>query len=84
MRSRLHATAARGLTRFVGRDNEVEQLRHALDRARVGQGQIVAVMGEPGVGKSRLFLEFTQSHRTDGWLVVESSSAFVTVLWKLS
>ena len=74
VRSRLHATAARGLTRFVGRDNEVEQLRHALDRARMGQGQIVAVMGEPGVGKSRLFWEFIHSHRTEGWLVVESSS----------
>jgi class 3 adenylate cyclase/tetratricopeptide (TPR) repeat protein len=74
VRSRLHATAARGLTRFVGRDNEVEQLRHALDRARIGQGQIVAVMGEPGVGKSRLFWEFIHSHRTEGWLVVESSS----------
>jgi class 3 adenylate cyclase/tetratricopeptide (TPR) repeat protein len=74
VRSRLQATAARGLTRFVGRDSEVEQLRQALDRARTGHGQIAAVMGEPGVGKSRLFWEFTQSHRTDGWLVVESSS----------
>jgi class 3 adenylate cyclase/tetratricopeptide (TPR) repeat protein len=73
-RSRLQANAARGLTRFVGRDSEVEQLRQALDRARTGHGQIAAVMGEPGVGKSRLFWEFTQSHRTDGWLVVESSS----------
>src|SRR5262249_30179754 len=74
VRSRLHATAARGLTRFVGRDSEVEQLRQALDRARAGHGRVGAVMGEPGVGKSRLFLEFTQSHRTDGWLIVESSS----------
>jgi hypothetical protein len=74
VRSRLQATAARGLTRFVGRDDEVEQLRQALDRARTGHGQVAAVMGEPGVGKSRLFWEFTQSHRTEGWLIVESSS----------
>jgi KaiC/GvpD/RAD55 family RecA-like ATPase len=34
----------------------------------------VAVVGEPGVGKSRLFYEFSRSHRTEGWLVLESSS----------
>jgi class 3 adenylate cyclase/tetratricopeptide (TPR) repeat protein len=74
VRSRLHAAVVRGLTRFVGRDSEVEQLRHALDQARVGHGQVAAVMGEPGVGKSRLFWEFIHSHRTEGWLIVESSS----------
>jgi class 3 adenylate cyclase/tetratricopeptide (TPR) repeat protein len=73
-RSRLQATAARGLTRFVGRDAELEQLRQALERARTGHGQVVAVVGDPGVGKSRLFWEFTHSHRTHGWLVVESIS----------
>jgi tetratricopeptide (TPR) repeat protein len=74
VRSRLHAAAARGLTRFVGRDNEMEQLRQALERARTGHGQVVALVGEPGVGKSRLYWEFTHSHRTQGWLIVESSS----------
>jgi class 3 adenylate cyclase/tetratricopeptide (TPR) repeat protein len=73
VRSRLQAAAARGLTRFVGRDPELEQLRQALDRAGTGHGQVVAVVGEPGVGKSRLFWEFTQSHRTQGWVIVESS-----------
>jgi class 3 adenylate cyclase/tetratricopeptide (TPR) repeat protein len=73
-RSRLHAAAARGLTRFVGRDGELDQLRQALERARSGHGQIVAVVGEPGVGKSRLYWEFTRSHRTEGWLIIESSS----------
>jgi predicted ATPase/class 3 adenylate cyclase len=73
-RSRLQAAAARGLTRFVGRDAELEQLRQALERARTGHGQILAVVGDPGVGKSRLFWEFTHSHRTQGWLIVESSS----------
>ena len=62
-RTRLEATARRGLTRFVGRHAELEQLRDALDRAGQGRGQVVAVVGEPGVGKSRLFWEFTHSHR---------------------
>jgi len=73
-RTRLQASVARGLTRFVGRETEVDQLRQALDRAAGGRGQIVAVVGEPGVGKSRLFYEFVHSHRTQGWLVLESSS----------
>jgi class 3 adenylate cyclase len=73
-RSRLQAIAARGLTRFVGRDTELETLRQSLDRAGGGQGQVVALVGEPGVGKSRLVWEFTHSHRTQGWLVLESGS----------
>jgi class 3 adenylate cyclase/predicted ATPase len=73
-RSRLQAAAARGLTRFVGRDGEMETLRQALEHARAGQGQVVAVVGEPGVGKSRLFYEFTHSHRTADWLIIESGS----------
>src|SRR5262245_51524420 len=72
VRSRLQAAAARGLTRFVGRDTELDQLLHPLELAGTGQGQMVAVIGEPGVGKSRLFWEFTQSHRTQGWLRLES------------
>jgi class 3 adenylate cyclase/tetratricopeptide (TPR) repeat protein len=74
VRSRLQASAARGLTRFVGRDAELGALRQALERARVGHGQVAAVVGEPGVGKSRLFLEFTRSHRTEGWRILESGS----------
>ena len=73
-RTRLQAAAARGLTRFVGRTQELDHLRQALDKARGGQGQVVAVVGEPGVGKSRLLWEFIHSHRTQGWLVLESSS----------
>ncbi len=74
-RSRLQAAVARGLTRFVGRDGELEFLRGALEKAGAGHGQVVAVVGEPGVGKSRLFWEFTRSHRTHGWLILESGSA---------
>jgi class 3 adenylate cyclase len=73
-RTRFQAAARRGLTHFVGRSAELEQLRDALDRASQGRGQVVAVVGEPGVGKSRLFWEFTHSHRLQGWLVLESAS----------
>jgi class 3 adenylate cyclase/tetratricopeptide (TPR) repeat protein len=73
-RTRLQASAARGLTRFVGRDVELEQLRAAMEQASRGAGQLVAVVGEAGVGKSRLFHEFIHSHRTRGWLVLETSS----------
>jgi class 3 adenylate cyclase/predicted ATPase len=73
-RSRLRAAAARGLAPFVGRETEVEQLRLALGRAAAGQGQVVAIAGEPGVGKSRLVWELTHSHRTHGWLIVQASS----------
>ncbi len=75
VRSRLHAAAARGLTRFVGRDSEIEQLHQALESAQGGHGQVVAVVGEPGVGKSRLYWEFTHSHRLQGCHVLESGSA---------
>jgi len=74
VRSRLHAAAARGFTRFVGRQTEVDELRRALEQARAGQGQMVAVVGDPGVGKSRLFWEFTHSDRTRDCLILESSS----------
>jgi class 3 adenylate cyclase len=74
VRSRLQAAVARGLTRFVGRHAELEQLHQALARAGAGQGQVVAGVGEAGVGKSRLFYEFTQSHQTHGWLLLASHS----------
>jgi class 3 adenylate cyclase len=74
-RSRFQASAAaRGLTRFVGRERELEQLGQALERAASGHGQAVAIVGEAGLGKSRLTWEFTRSHRTHGWLVLESGS----------
>src|SRR5439155_838316 len=46
LRSRLQAAAARGLTRFVGREGELDQFRQALGRAAGGQGQVVAIVGE--------------------------------------
>jgi class 3 adenylate cyclase/tetratricopeptide (TPR) repeat protein len=73
-RTRLQAAAAGGLSRFVGRDDEIGAMARALERAGEGRGQIVSVVGEPGVGKSRLFYEFVQSHRTKGWLVLQAGS----------
>jgi predicted ATPase len=58
LRTRLQAAARRGLTKFVGREAELGQMRQTLDTARAGHGQILAVTGEAGVGKSRLFFEF--------------------------
>ena len=73
--SRMEAAAARGLTPFVGRESELATLNKALETARAGRGQVVALVGEPGVGKSRLFWEFIHSHRTHGWLVLEGGTA---------
>src|SRR5262249_32754279 len=74
-RTRLQAAARRGLTRFVGGDAEIAVLRGALERAGAGHGQVVAIVGEAGVGKSRLHREFTRSPYADGWLVLRSRSA---------
>ena len=74
LRRRLQAAAARGLTRFVGREAELAALRQALDQAGAGHGQVVAVVGEAGVGKSRLVYEGVHAHHTQGWRVLESAS----------
>jgi class 3 adenylate cyclase/tetratricopeptide (TPR) repeat protein len=74
IKRRLQAAVARGLTKFVGRDTEIEAFNQARERAEAGHGQIVAVGGEAGVGKSRLVYEFVHSHRAQGWLVLESAS----------
>src|ERR671934_178336 len=85
IRGRLQAAAARGLTRFVGRQHELTALQQALAQAGAGHGQVVAIVGEAGVGKSRLVYEFVHwrdcvgagrspSHHTPGWSVLESAS----------
>jgi class 3 adenylate cyclase/tetratricopeptide (TPR) repeat protein len=73
-RTRFQAAAARGLTRFAGRDAEVDQLRHALERAAAGHGQVVAIVGEAGVGKSRLIHEFVHGHLPPTWRVIEAAT----------
>jgi class 3 adenylate cyclase/tetratricopeptide (TPR) repeat protein len=74
LRGRFQTRVAGGLTRFVGRDPELAALHRTLERAEAGHGQVVAVVGEPGVGKSRLVYEFITAHQTRGWPVLESAS----------
>ena len=73
-RTRLQAAARRGLTRFVGRDAEMDQLRRAHQLAGRGRGQVVAIVAEAGVGKSRLVYELVRSERLHGWLTLEGAS----------
>lgn len=70
LRTRLEKSAGRGLSRFVGRDKEKEELRRAAEKVKAGVGQIVAVEAEPGVGKSRLFFEFKTEANSD-WSLAE-------------
>ncbi len=73
LRTRLHRSASRGLSKFVGRTAEIEQMKRVAELARAGHGQIVAAVAEAGVGKSRLFYEFKQMQPTE-WLVLEAFS----------
>ena len=72
--ARFHAAAARGLTRFVGRENELKALSKVLAPTTATHGQIIAIVGEAGVGKSRLIWEVTHSDRMQGWLVLQAGS----------
>jgi class 3 adenylate cyclase/tetratricopeptide (TPR) repeat protein len=74
-RKRLHAAAARGLSGFVGRTVETEIFKRVLEQASSGHGQILALCGEAGMGKSRLVYEFTHSHLPPEWTVLEATSA---------
>ena len=60
-RSRFEVAAERGLAPFVGRDEELAALERHLRRVRQGRGQVVLLSGDPGIGKSRLLLEFRRS-----------------------
>ena len=73
LRTRFQRAAGRGLTRFVSREAELQQMKHSLELARAGHGQMVAAVGEPGVGKSRLFYEFKAISQT-GSLMLEAYS----------
>jgi class 3 adenylate cyclase/tetratricopeptide (TPR) repeat protein len=67
--------AARGLTPLVGRRAELEALGHALRQTEQGRGQVVALIGEAGVGKSRLAWELVHSPPMHGWRVLTASAA---------
>ena len=72
-RTRLQAVT-RVLTPFVGRQSELKMLCQAQARASTGHGQVVAVIGEPGMGKSRLLYEFTRAQYLQGWLIFEAGA----------
>jgi class 3 adenylate cyclase/tetratricopeptide (TPR) repeat protein len=74
LRGRFQARMAGGLTRLVGREPELAALVQALERAGAGHGQVVAMVGEAGVGKSRLVYEFIHAHYLQGWRLLESAS----------
>jgi predicted ATPase len=73
VRSRFDVQAQRGLTRFVGRDLEFQQLLSCWTLAKQGQGQVVSVVGEAGLGKSRLIHEFKDRLSREGGLYLEGS-----------
>ena len=73
-RTRLDVSRSRGFSRFVGREDEMEELERALAKSREGEGQVIGVVGEPGVGKSRLCYELVQRCRARGTPVYEAAA----------
>jgi predicted ATPase/class 3 adenylate cyclase len=73
LRTRLQMSVRRGLSRFVGRDREIGEMKRALERTKGAHGQLVAAVGEAGLGKSRLFFEF-KAVAQSGCLVLEAFS----------
>jgi predicted ATPase/class 3 adenylate cyclase len=73
-RSRFDLSRERGLSRFVGRAEEMQMLEDALEHARQGRGGVIGVVAEPGVGKSRLCQEFADRCRGDGIDVYETEA----------
>src|SRR5215467_6606631 len=73
-RTRVQAAGARGLTPLVGRKTEIEIFNKLVEQTGSGRGQILAMVGEPGMGKSRLVHEFTRHQLPPGWLVLEGTS----------
>ncbi|MDB4443906.1 AAA family ATPase, partial [bacterium] len=59
--TRLDASATRGLTKFIGRSGDIETLTQAFEKVRASAGQVVGIVGEAGVGKSRLIFEMRKS-----------------------
>jgi class 3 adenylate cyclase/tetratricopeptide (TPR) repeat protein len=72
--TRFAAKAERGLTQLVGRAGHLEALGRAVEEARGGHGQLVALVGDAGVGKSRIVWELLQSERARGWRVLTASA----------
>jgi class 3 adenylate cyclase/tetratricopeptide (TPR) repeat protein len=72
-RTRGKLGAAHGLTLFVGREEELWLLLSRWERTREGEGQLALIMGEPGIGKSRLVAEFHDCLRDTPHIWMESA-----------
>jgi class 3 adenylate cyclase len=72
VRTRLEASRRRGFSRLVGREGELARLWRVLEEAVAGRGQVVGMVGDAGVGKSRLCLEFVERCRAQGIAVHEA------------
>jgi len=86
MRTRLDIARARGLSAFVGRDEEMAALDKALARARRGRGTVAGIVGAPGTGKSRVAFEFVNRCHSQGLRVLEVYGVphgFRVPLWPL-
>jgi class 3 adenylate cyclase/tetratricopeptide (TPR) repeat protein len=70
-RTRFDVSAERGLSKFIGRERELELLLDSFERAKAGRGQAVSIMGEAGVGKSRLLYEFRKAVANEDILFLE-------------
>jgi class 3 adenylate cyclase/tetratricopeptide (TPR) repeat protein len=71
--SRFDLSRARGLTRFVGRDDDMGVLEQAYEQAAAGNGQVVGVVAQAGTGKSRLCFEFAERCRARGLSVLQGT-----------
>jgi class 3 adenylate cyclase/tetratricopeptide (TPR) repeat protein len=74
-KARLDISRERGFSRFIGRSNEMTLLESALEQTLKGQGKVIGVVGEPGVGKSRLCYEFIERHRDKDITIFKASCA---------
>jgi predicted ATPase len=72
LHTRIEVARSRGFSRFVGRSDEMAALQAALAKAIGGNGQVVGVVADPGVGKSRLCMEFVEHSRSRGIAVFEA------------
>ena len=73
-RSRLDLSKERGLSRFVGRDEEMKTLEDGLEQAEQGRGGVIGIVAEPGVGKSRVCHEFAERCRARGIDIYEGGA----------
>jgi class 3 adenylate cyclase/tetratricopeptide (TPR) repeat protein len=73
-RTRVQAAGVQGLTPLVGRESEIAVFKKLVEQTAAGRGQVLAMVGEAGMGKSRLVHEFTRHRLPPGWLVLEAAS----------